>query len=150
MASYKAHIAGGLAAYGLLATGMVHLFSWRLKWKESLLLLSVMIAAALFPDVDTNGKARKWFCGAFLFLDAALILNRNHRWAALLGLLALVPLLSRHRGWTHSFWAMFLVPSPILIAPYFLFEGSPRLFLPYYLGALLGYASHLLMDRRFL
>ena len=149
MASYKAHIAGGVVVYALLVTGMIHLLSWRLMWKEGLLLLSVMIVAALFPDVDTNSKARKWFYGTLLFIDAALIFNRHYRWAALLGLFALIPVVSKHRGWTHSLWAMFLVPLPILIAPYFLFEASPRLFLPYYVGALLGYSSHLVIDRIF-
>jgi membrane-bound metal-dependent hydrolase YbcI (DUF457 family) len=149
MASYRTHVAGGLAAYALLVGGMIHLLSWRLTWKESLLLLSVMIVAALFPDVDTNSKARKWFYCILLPIDAALILNHQYRWAAFLGLFALVPIVSRHRGWTHTIWAMFLIPLPILIAPCLLFESSPRLFLPYYVGALLGYGSHLVMDRKF-
>jgi hypothetical protein len=82
VASYKAHIFGGVVAFALLVPGMDYLLSYGLNWKESLVLFSVMILAALFPDIDTNSKARKWFYWIFLLFDVALVFNGTYRWAA--------------------------------------------------------------------
>jgi membrane-bound metal-dependent hydrolase YbcI (DUF457 family) len=63
--------------------------------------------------------------------------------------LALIPVAGRHRGWVHTWWAMLVLPSPILLLPAH-FWGIPwERSLPFYLTFVLGYFSHLLLDRKF-
>jgi hypothetical protein len=149
LASYRAHVFGGICASALLGLGMFYLLPYRMNWGEVPALFSVTILASLFPDVDTNSKARKWFYWILLFFDLALIFNHSYRWAALLGFFALIPVISRHRGWTHSKWAMMLVPLPIMVIPYLFFGSVPHAFAFYYVGALFGYCSHLVIDSGF-
>jgi membrane-bound metal-dependent hydrolase YbcI (DUF457 family) len=101
---------------------------------------------ALFPDVDIKSRGQMLFYRLFIGLDVLLIATGQFAVAAYFGLLALLPIVSRHRGWTHSVAAMLLVPSPILAVPMYL-AGAPVLDgLPFYLGAVTGYFSHLVAD----
>jgi len=66
--------------------------------------------------------------------------------AAYLGLFALLPVLSKHRGWTHTWWAMLLIPLPLLVLPLLFYAERPLAGLPFYGAAVVGYSSHLFMD----
>jgi len=119
-------------------------------WQRIPLLFCISILAALWPDVDTNSKGQDIFYRIFVILDIILILMKKYAWASILGLFAMLPIAGKHRGWTHTIWAAFLIPSPILLLPIY-FGGSYTLIgLPYYLAALAGYISHLLVDKKFL
>lgn len=110
-------------------------------------LAACVALGALFPDVDTDSKARRLFYGALFVLDAALLMTDQVRWAAVLGLVAMLPAMGAHRGWTHRLWAAFLVPLVVLAAAAWLFAWEPARVLPYYGAAVLGYLSHLAADR---
>ena len=79
----------------------------------------VAVLFGLFPDIDTNSKGQDIFYGVAFLADILLIYDGRIMAAAFLGLLAMTPILSHHRGWTHSKPAMILVPSPIVLVPYF-------------------------------
>lgn len=111
------------------------------------------ILFSLFPDIDIKSKGQLLFYRLLFILDVALVVGQMFREAAILGLLALIPILSRHRGWTHSMWAAAVVPLPLLLAPIYaaghvsaeiVFEWAP-----FYVGAVAGYTSHLLADGMF-
>lgn len=110
--------------------------------------LSVMFS--LFPDIDIKSKGQLLFYRLFFVLDLVLIGVGRFREAALLGLLALIPILSRHRGWTHTIWAATLIPMPIVAVPLYaqgaLSHDVLVEALPFYLGAVVGYLSHLAAD----
>jgi len=61
-------------------------------------------------------------------------------------LIAMLPIIGHHRGWTHKKWAVFVVPLPILIVPYVYSEKILSLAMIYYGVAVTGYFSHLLLD----
>ena len=149
MASYKGHIAGGLVSYGLFVLALIYLFSRPPDWNSGPVFLGLMLLGALFPDVDTNSKAQRWFYLVFFLLDAGLILSGRYAYAAFLGLFAMLPIVAPHRGWTHTIWAMAAVPAPIIILPYLLLKTDPVALIPYYMSAVIGYFSHLLIDRKF-
>jgi hypothetical protein len=65
----------------------------------------------------SRAKVRKFFIGYFFLLDLVLIVRGLWREAAFLGLFAMTPLISKHRGWTHSLWAAFFIPLPFIILP---------------------------------
>lgn len=154
MANYKGHIVGGLAA-GLVYAGAMtlvpveHLAEYARLLSDWQALAAVFVIAmlfALFPDVDTNSKGQDIFYWLIFIVDVLLIWNGSFAAAAFLGLIALLPVLTHHRGWTHSKLAMLLVPLPIVLVPLLYSERLLPIAVVYYGAAVAGYFSHLLLD----
>lgn len=151
MAGYKGHISAGvlfgvMMAAGLAFTPIAEALTLEQKVWKGLIVVWLAVIFALFPDVDIKSKGQLLFYRVFVVLDLVLLVGEYYLEAALLGFLALLPIISKHRGWTHTFTAMVLVPSPILIGPMYV-AGEPVLDgLPFYLGAVAGYLSHLIAD----
>ncbi len=154
MANYRGHIVGGIVS----GAGSMALLSWvpleqsaeaaRLlyDWQVFVAFFVLSILFALFPDVDTNSKGQDIFIGLAFIVDVLLILNGDFQAAAYLGLIAMLPIISHHRGWTHSKWAMFIAPSPLIILPLLYDERLLIAAVVYYIGSVGGYFSHLLLD----
>lgn len=154
MANYKGHIAGGLAAglvyagiimwapvtYFAEAAGILH------GWESLAAVFVLAVLFGLFPDVDTNSKAQDIFLGTAFIADVILVTTGRIEAAAYLGLVAMLPIVSHHRGWTHTKWAMVAVPLPLLIVPYFYNHAMLPVSVVYYGAAVAGYFSHLLLD----
>jgi membrane-bound metal-dependent hydrolase YbcI (DUF457 family) len=140
-------MAGALVLTGAAVAGAAWLGAYRPNLETMLGLGVAALLGGLFPDVDTDSKGRRLFYGAALVADAYLILRHLYRQSAILGFFALLPAIDGHRGWTHTLWAALLVPSPILWAPVFLLHQPWPVAAPYYLAAVVGYLSHLLLDR---
>lgn len=154
MANYKGHIAGGagfctvyVVVLGILPGAVLAETAGILSnWQFVAALFVVAMLFGLWPDIDTNSKAQDIFFGAALTADIALIATGRIEAAAYLGLLAMTPVVGKHRGWTHSFWAMMLVPLPILLVSYLNNQYIlPTSFL-FYGAAVVGYFSHLYFD----
>ena len=117
---------------------------------------------ALFPDLDTASLPQRWYLrGMFLALLISLLLGRMDLFVSL-ALLALAPLLHKHRGWTH--WKI----TPWLLAPLLgaaqevqrasdswfsrFAWGNVTVFLqdywPFVLACVLGHYTHLILDSR--
>jgi len=103
---------------------------------------------ALWPDVDIKSKGQKLFYIIFFSTDLYLILTSQFKISAFFGLIIILPILSKHRGWTHTYLAMLLIPSPILFYPMLSIGSFDFIGFPYYLAAVTGYLSHLLLDRK--
>jgi len=154
MANYKGHIAGGLAAGVVFASvlmyapityfaeiaGVLH------GWEAIAAVFVLSMLFGLFPDVDTNSKAQDIFLGTAFIVDVVLVVTGRIQAAAYLGLVAMLPIVTHHRGWTHTKWAMFVVPLPILLVPYFYNNAILPASIVYYGAAVAGYFSHLLLD----
>ncbi len=148
MPGYKGHLTGGIVI-GSLFVGAVALIGRDVgNPLEFIPLLSFCLLGALFPDTDTDSKGQNLFYAIFVIVDLTLIYRHEYRLAAWLGLFSMLPALGHHRSWTHSWLAMALVGSPILIIPT-IFLGVSQLdpFLSLYFSFTLGYFSHLLLDR---
>lgn len=154
MSGYKGHIAGALATEAVYI-GIVKTMPGTIleRWNSSLdnwqLLLGLFVIAVLFglfPDIDTNSKGQDIFFGIAFVAEVALIVAGKFEAAAYLGLLAMTPIIGKHRGWTHSKLAMVLVPLPILIVPYLHNHHVWTLGFLIYGSAVAGYFSHLLLD----
>jgi LexA-binding, inner membrane-associated putative hydrolase len=154
MSGYKGHIAGALvvnAAYvgavkalpvSVADRSGIMLDDWQL-------LIGLFVIAVLFglwPDVDTNSMGQNIFFGLAFAADIVLIATGKFEPAAYLGLLAMTPIVGKHRGWTHSKLAMILVPLPIVLVPYIHNRHVLALSLLIYGAAVAGYFSHLLLD----
>lgn len=158
MADYRGHINGaalgaiaytGIVTYGVSVSGVADSLSAPDWLGYALVTSGIGMLFGLWPDVDINSHAQKIFYRLFLGIDLVLIVLRNFEAAAYLGLFAILPALGKHRGWTHTHWAMFLVPLPFLVLPYitnFHLLYRPMVGWLFYGAAVTGYASHLWMD----
>lgn len=155
MANYKGHLNGSLVAAALYlavvaAVVIVYTLYHHVTWGEALLgsagMVTLVVLFGLWPDVDLDSKGRRIFYNIFFAVDLCLIVTERFEAAAYLGLFAILPALGAHRGWTHTWWAMLLVPSPLLIAPYLYLPETPFVGLPFYGAAVVGYFSHLVLD----
>lgn len=156
MPGYKGHIAGAVAANTVYIAAVKTIHPQTINDTANLLSQTEMLAGlfviailfGLWPDVDTNSKGQDIFYGLAFIADVVLLSTGRVEAAAILGLLAMTPILSKHRGWTHSKLAMVLVPSPFLIIPYLYRPEILHVALLIYGAAFFGYFSHLLLDGR--
>ncbi|TWI71138.1 LexA-binding, inner membrane-associated putative hydrolase [Desulfobotulus alkaliphilus] len=149
MPGYKAHLGFG-STLGILC--LAGLFFWELyrpPLETMAILMGLCLIGSLTPDVDTDSKGQNLVYSLLILFDLFLIFKGEYKWAAILGFCAMLPAIGHHRGWTHSWWAMLVIPLPILAAPVYLFHQPWQQVLPYYLAFVLGFFSHLLLDRRF-
>ena len=151
MAGYTGHITAGnnfgvVLLIGLAFTPLAAALSLEQKLVKGIVVLWLAVLFALFPDVDIKSKGQLLFYRIFILLDLLLLLQKFYVEAALLGFLAMLPIISKHRGWTHTVWAMLLIPAPILLGPMYLAREPGLDGLPFYLGAVAGYLSHLVAD----
>ena len=154
MANYKGHLVGGAVLTGVYTVAISNApverfaeYAHVLQDYQALIAVFVVgMLFSLFPDVDTNSKGQGIFYWAIFLLDILLIYAGALQAAAYLGLIAMLPVLSHHRGWTHSKWAMFVIPLPLVIIPYLYSEKVLAFSLVLYGAAVVGYFSHLLLD----
>ena len=149
MPGYRGHLTGGVVVGILALAGVVWFGVYRPDLETGMILLAITLMGALFPDVDTDSKGQNFFYAVLAVLDLALMFKEHYRWAAILGFVAMLPALGSHRGWTHTWWAMILVPMPILLLPVIFYHRPVENLLPFYAAATLGYFSHLLLDGKF-
>ena len=154
MSNYKGHVAGAAVA-GVTYALAVQLFPGNQldsartlmdNWQTLAGLLVVAMLFGLWPDVDTNSKAQDLYIGLAFVSDILLIITGNIEAAAYLGLIAMTPIVGKHRGWTHSRIAMLLVPLPLVIIPWLYRSDLLPFGLLFYGAAVAGYFSHLLLD----
>lgn len=154
MANYKGHVVGGVLAGTAVSAGYYLLPGRGLPdtavlagdWQLLVAVYVVAVLFALWPDVDTNSKAQDIFFGIAFVADILLIVFGYFVAAAILGLLAMTPIVGNHRGWTHSRIAMVLVPLPIVLVSYLSSQQVGETSLLIYGAAVAGYFSHLLFD----
>lgn len=154
MANYKGHTFGAailVVAY-IVLVGWIPVAAFEqigtfLHSSQVLAGLAIVgMLFGLFPDVDTNSRGQDIFYWAILLTDILLIWIGRLEAAAYLGLLAMAPIVGKHRGWTHKKWAMFVVPLPIILVPYLYSPDNLPLAVLFYGAAVTGYFSHLLLD----
>ena len=154
MANYKGHVAGG-ALFGALYYGAIAYVPIEQlaetagvlnDWQAIFALFVISMLFGLFPDIDTNSKAQDLFFAIAFPLDVLLLAVNRVEAAAYLGLIAMLPVIGKHRGWTHKKWAMLLVPLPIIAVPYLYDPAALPISAVFYGAAVSGYFSHLFFD----
>ena len=147
MPGYRAHMVGGLAAFGCLASVLLD----RVE-ATPLVILTWAVASvlgSLFPDIDTKSKGQGIFYKALFVCLILLLCNQNGHLFVLMSFIALVPLLVRHRGIFHAVWFVTLVP---LVVAYAVGDAFPAYrYECWYLGWFFaaGALSHIALDRMF-
>lgn len=148
MAGYLGHLAGGALTGAAVLGGLAWSGTYVPGTTQLAVLGALVLLGSLFPDVDTDSRGQHIFYLILAALDVALIIQGYYKWAAVLGLAAMFPAMGSHRGWTHTWWAMLLVPLPLVLLPFWLYGSTPRTLAPFYGAAVVGYFSHLMLDRK--
>ncbi|MBT4735216.1 MAG: metal-dependent hydrolase [Candidatus Marinimicrobia bacterium] len=147
MASGKGHIVGGVVFLWIFLTVMANYF-FVPDTIEIVIYAAIIIMFSLWPDVDIKGLGQKVFYSIFFITDLILIFYFQHfKAAAYFGLIIILPILAKHRGWTHYRITAILLPLPLVLVPLFVFDGTLAEGLPYYFAAVTGYFSHLFFDK---
>ena len=186
MSMFREHWIGGIVAYStffgisIIATLLGSIFyQLPIAWNPTISLhpvkiigcFAVAVLFGLWPDVDIKSKSQKIFYAVLFSLNLVLILFlQRYLESALLGLFAMLPIISKHRGWTHAKITMILLPSLFLFIPIYAayptwsegWNTVPDLFhlliawedlpeaiqngLPFYVASFIGYATHLHLD----
>ena len=160
----RTHLAVGLATG--CAAGVA---AWQIQsvntFGEAAGVAALWSAFSQFPDLDTASRPQRWFYRGLAALLLLWALGGHWQVAAIAGMLALLPLVQHHRGWTHRAWAALLVPLVTLVLWRLFTDGGAawawgnpldaarpladwiRHDLPAYLAMVGGYVTHLLLDR---
>ena len=185
MSMFREHWIGGLVAYSaffivsLIATITVSvLYAVPMEWNPTMSVdpikvvgcFAIAVLFGLWPDVDIKSKSQKIFYTVLFVLNVVLIVFlRKYLESALLGLFAMLPIISKHRGWTHAKVTMLLLPGVFLLIPIYAahpewhsgdtflgafnalleWEELPSIVLtgmPFYVASFIGYATHLYLD----
>lgn len=149
MPGYKGHLTGCTVVAGGALAGLLYLNVISASPLTIASLFAVALMATMFPDTDTESKGQNFFYAIMAIVDVILIINKEYEWAALLGLFAMLPALGKHRGWTHTWWAMLVVPLPLIFLPMAFFHTPWDVTLPFYIAAVVGYGTHLVLDTLF-
>ena len=150
MSSGKGHIVGGFVFLWLFLTVLSNYF-FVPSAMEIVIFAAIAIMFALWPDVDIKSIGQKLFYTIFFITDVVLIFYfKELETAAYFGLLIILPILAKHRGWTHWRSTAILLPAPLMLAPMYMYGGTLLEGAPYYCAAVTGYFSHLFFDKKLL
>jgi hypothetical protein len=130
--NFRGHLLGGMAAGAVVCAtavisgqvvlerkGLDRLVNQVLDrdggWLMLVGLFLITVTMALFPDLDITSVPQRWFYRAvFVCLVFLLVMRRMDLFAAL-ALIALTPLLHRHRGWTHARLTPFVIALAVVL-----------------------------------
>jgi membrane-bound metal-dependent hydrolase YbcI (DUF457 family) len=108
MPNYKKHLVGGVGVWATLLMLMQQVYVVSLLSASEWLICS--LAGSLFPDIDIKSKGQKYFYRVILLVFIFLIIQQQFVLLAPCSIMAIVPLLVRHRGIFHRLWFVILCP----------------------------------------
>lgn len=117
-------------------------------WWEILICFLLCVIGAMIPDVDIKSRSQMIVYALLFATDIVLIILKYYRASAILGCIAMLPMLTKHREQFHSYIAAIVIPAPFLFIP-ILFGVElefKNLGISYYVSAVAGYLSHVIAD----
>lgn len=151
MPSYKTHVIGGVASFIFLHLVATKLFAYVQPTPKNFAVAFIAcVAGSLFPDIDTKSVGQRIFYSLMTIPIAYAILSQHWKMLAGLSIISLFPLLSNHRGVTHTLWFITLVP-PMMT--FWLVGAYPSLTKTLWVGCvyfIIGAFSHLVLDLGFI
>lgn len=144
MPNYKQHLIGGLGAWAALLILLQQLQSVSLLNASEWLICS--LAGSLFPDIDIKSKGQKYFYRVILLVFIFLIIQQQFLLLAPCSIMAITPLLVRHRGIFHRLWFIICCPLGFWYIASVAAPAISRLLLFDIVFFIVGAISHLWLD----
>jgi hypothetical protein len=154
--NFKGHVTGGLATSFVLAvTSSLVLGPQHLNITSSEVIFTVCFFMSLFPDLDTNSIPQRWFYRILLFVMPIIYFTGQIDYFFIVSFLSILPLIHKHRGWTH--WK--ITPFIIGIATLYFYDKEKGFYFIKYgdlalnyffflLAVVLGHYTHLVLDSK--
>lgn len=114
MPGYRMHVVGGIAAFGV-TLALVNLAGIQQTSGVLLQWIACAVLGSLFPDIDTKSMGQNIFYKVLFVCMIVLIIKKQFVLISYGSLAAMVPLIVRHRGITHSAVFICLLPIPLLM-----------------------------------
>lgn len=143
MANYRQHLFGGVIAFGAVCFFM-RAYNPPLLTLAEWFLCALM--GALFPDVDIKSKGQKYFYTILLISFIVLVGQRKLFLVSCMSIIALVPLLTRHRGLFHNVFFVITFPFAVWFVLSMSHPVYARVLLNHVVFFVVGQLSHLLLD----
>ncbi len=146
MPNYKKHLIGGLGAYAALLIILQRIIIQPISLFNAVEWLVCSLAGSLFPDIDIKSRGQKYFYRVILLVMIFLIIQRNFSLLATCSLMAVTPMLVRHRGIFHRLWFVVLFPLTIWYIVSLSVPTISKILLFDLLFFIAGSISHLWLD----
>ena len=143
MPGYKGHIVGGCVAGGLL---LLLLRSACASPIVAAQWMTCCVAGSLFPDIDVKSKGQHSFYWIILGLLILCIFWKNFHALSVCSVLAIVPMLSKHRGLFHRGWFAIMAPLAVGCVIISYFPAHTMMVLYHVMFFSVGALSHLWLD----
>jgi hypothetical protein len=148
--NFQGHLGGGIVAAGATLVATTYCGTP----VNPIALGGITVFFSLFPDLDIGSIPQRWFYRVIFGVMCMLFFTDHVRYSALLGIVSLVPLLHKHRGFMH--WRTVSILFPILIAYIIDIEvgnsfanfAALKNYGIYILGAIIGWWTHLALDKK--
>ncbi len=145
MSNYKGHLAGGLffyliTLYGIASYYVCPALPTAIEW------LLFALAGSLFPDVDIKSKGQNYFYWLIFALLLFLFFMKRFTLMAIVGVIAVIPQLVRHRGIFHRLWFVILLPIFLAMALCLYIPSCKTIIFFDALFFVVGALSHLWLD----
>lgn len=144
MPGYKGHLVGGAAV------GIALVYILRGHYSTSIQAGQWMVCAlagSLFPDIDIKSKGQKYFYWIVIGIFLTLIFYEKHRLLGVVSVVAVMPMLSKHRGLFHEPWFVIVLPILVWLGISSIFPSFKNQFYYYMIFFIAGALSHLILDR---
>ncbi len=126
-------------------------------------LFSSACLMSLFPDLDSSSVPQRWFYRVVFFGLTILFYKQQMDWFTVLAFIAILPVVHRHRGWTHHKITPFLVSIFLaIVLEYYHHKtgrfgnlsvdslvGFFRIYWIFVFACVFGHYAHLFLDSRF-
>lgn len=147
MSTHKGHIVGGAATFLLLHIATTKVCAFPQPTPKALIIaFSCCILGALFPDIDTKSIGQRIFYSFMAIPVTYSIFSHQWHMLASLSIISLFPILSNHRGITHTLWFVTLAPLSIMLGLSQSYPQFVRILQIACFYFIAGALSHLLLD----
>jgi len=147
MPTYKGHVIGGVATFIVTLITVTSILSYAKPTPRELLFGFICcIAGSLFPDIDTKSVGQRVFYSLMAIPVTYSIIAHQWQMLAVTSVVGLLPLLSSHRGITHTLWFVTLVPLSLTMLIIRLHPPLTNLLWVGSLYFIAGAVSHLVLD----
>lgn len=147
MPNYRGHLTGAFIFYCIII-GVFSFYTYSFITLIEWFLCTLL--GALFPDIDTKSKGQKLFYRILFVMIAIFFVQQKLRLIALFAFIACIPLITRHRGVLHNFWAILSLIILLLVVTYYFVPNYFMLIAWDLFFFMMGVISHLWLDLGFM
>lgn len=148
MSNFAGHRNAGILASAVVGGGLVFASKqYGLPLEEIVIPAASTFIFSLFPDIDVKSTPSKFFYACILTVLGYCYYTQQHAIGNLIGLFAVIPQVTKHRGIFHHPITALLLPSAVFYLHY-LNVMTLRFAVIVYLASVFGYFVHLFKDKK--